>query len=158
VDSVTEKSRNAPTERRRQRTINLNINNFKISYKQLGQHVVQHDLQFNRGRPENYSHRLLENQPTLTTIGRDLADMDASRTLMMKLEEIQSRGKLHQRRNPPARLHMTTVSTFYDAQSGKMLQLRDLEPFSLPNPMDANYKPVEPWANRTYDQRKQGVI
>ena len=35
---------------------------------------------------------------------------------------------------------MTTLSSFYDAKTGRLLQLRDLEPLRLPNPMDPNYE------------------
>ena len=38
VDSVTDK-KTEPTERRRQRTINLNINNFKVSFRSVGEHL-----------------------------------------------------------------------------------------------------------------------
>jgi len=31
---------------------------------------------------------------------------------------------------------MTTVSSFYDGKSGRLMQMRDLQALELPNPMD----------------------
>lgn len=51
----TEKARSSTMMRQRHARggIQLNINNFQISFKQLGRYVIQQDNQFNRG--SNYS-------------------------------------------------------------------------------------------------------
>ena len=85
VESVTDK-KVEPTERRRQRTINLNINNFKVSFRSVGEHLVR-------------SERKQADYPSLNSLGQELADLDASRSLMKKLDEIASRGK-DTRRHP----------------------------------------------------------
>ena len=59
-----------------------------------------------------------------------MADLDASRSLMKKLDEISSRGK-DTRRHPDAHtakqpVQMTTMTSFYDAKSGRLMQMRDL--------------------------------
>jgi hypothetical protein len=116
VESVTDK-KVEPTERRRQRTINLNINNFKVSFRSVGEHLVRSE------RKQAY-------YPSLNSLGQELADLDASRSLMKKLDEIAARGK-DTRRHPDAIItkqpvQMTTMTSFYDAKSGKLMQLRDL--------------------------------
>ena len=40
VESVTDR-KSLPMERKREKTVNLNINNYKISFRQLGQNVIQ---------------------------------------------------------------------------------------------------------------------
>jgi hypothetical protein len=35
---------------------------------------------------------------------------------------------------------MTTISHFYDGNTGKLMQMKDLHPLDLPNPMDPDYK------------------
>lgn len=72
--------------------------------------------------------------------------MDASRTLMTRLEEIQARGRTlppiihnvsHAPGNVPAnRQKIVTQSTFYDGQSGRLMRMADLTTLELPNPMD----------------------
>ena len=69
---VTERKPSEPVDWHRERTINLNINNFKISYREIGGNIAN-----------------------MKTIGKDLEELDASRTLMSKLEEISNRGKNH---------------------------------------------------------------
>ena len=62
-----------------QQRINLNINNYKISFSHLGKYVVQQDNQFKRGDAAHYSEKIVQElkEPTLRTLGKELHDMDA---------------------------------------------------------------------------------
>ncbi|TNV80958.1 hypothetical protein FGO68_gene1252 [Halteria grandinella] len=115
--------------------------------------VIGQDRQFKYGEEGNYSQQIIREEEkhhhNLGSIGRELQDMDASRTLMNKLDEIQSRGRTlppifvpnaqsQRLGNVPAnkQAKILTQSTFYDGNTSKLLRMTDLSALDLPNPMD----------------------
>ncbi|CDW82978.1 UNKNOWN [Stylonychia lemnae] len=106
--------------------INLNINNFKMSFRSLGKYVVQQDNQFNRGQEKNYSQNIINElkQPNLRTIGRDLYELDAQRELMQRVDKLSDKAHIK-----------IQNSDFYDGRTGKPMRMSDLADLNLNEPV-----------------------
>eukprot|EP00347_Sterkiella_histriomuscorum_P000407 403375983 len=91
--------------------------------KQLGKYVVQQDNQFKRG-PQNYSQKIIDEikQPNLRTIGRQLEELDASRSLLQNIEKLSVSDK--------AQIRVAT-SDYYDGKTGKPMRMSDLADLNL---------------------------